>query len=87
MNDDELLTRHLNGDLDGAELGAFLSRVQESPELRRKLASLALHETLLAEVVREGRRGGEAAPSRRLADPRRGGPHARGPGRRPVVCP
>jgi hypothetical protein len=55
MNDDEALERHLNGDLDGAELAAFLTRVQESAELRRKLASRALQETLLAEVVREGR--------------------------------
>jgi hypothetical protein len=67
MTDDELLERHLNGDLDGAELGAFLSRVQESPELRRKLAARALEETLLAEVVREGRVA--AAPRRRLAWP------------------
>ena len=67
MNDDELLIRHLNGDLDGSELGAFLSRVQESPELRRKLASLALHETLLAEVVREGRV--VAKPRRRVGWP------------------
>jgi hypothetical protein len=55
MNDDEMLERHLNGDLDGADLGAFLARVQASPELRRKLAAWALEETLLAEVVREGR--------------------------------
>jgi hypothetical protein len=55
MNDDEMLERHLNGDLDGAELRAFLARVQESPELRLRLASRSLEETLLAEVVREGR--------------------------------
>lgn len=55
MNDEELLARHLSGDLDGAELASFLARVQDSPELRRKLASCALEEMLLAEVVREGR--------------------------------
>jgi len=62
MNDEELLQRHLNGDLDGAELGDFLTRVGESPELRRALAARALEETLLAEVAREGR---VAATSRR----------------------
>jgi hypothetical protein len=55
MNDHEMLERHLSGDLDGAELAAFLARVQESPELRRELAARSLEETLLAEVVREGR--------------------------------
>lgn len=55
MRDDELLERHLNGDLDGAELADFLARVQGSPELRRTLASRALEEILLAEVVKEGR--------------------------------
>jgi len=67
MNDDELLQRHLNGDLDGAELGSFLARVQESPELRRKLAARSLEETLLAEVVREGRVA--AKPKRRIGWP------------------
>jgi len=67
MNDDDLLARHLNGDLDGAELGSFLARLQDSPALRRKLASLALHEALLAEVVREGRV--VAKPRRRVAWP------------------
>lgn len=67
MTDDDLLHRHLNGDLDGAELGAFLVRLQESPELRRRLASRALEETLLAEVVREGRV--VAAPRRRVGWP------------------
>lgn len=55
MTDADLLERHLNGDLDGAELAAFLARVQESPDLARKLAARSLEETLLAEVVREGR--------------------------------
>jgi len=55
MNDHEFLERHLNGDLDGPELEAFLRRLQESPRLRLELASRALEETLLAEVVREGR--------------------------------
>jgi hypothetical protein len=64
MTDDELLERHLSGDLEGAELAAFLARVQASPELRRRLADRALEETLLAEVVREGRVS--AAPRRRI---------------------
>jgi hypothetical protein len=67
MTDDDLLERHLNGDLDGAELAGFLARVQESPELRRALAARALEETLLAEVVREGRVA--ARPRRRVAGP------------------
>lgn len=67
MNDHELLQRHLNGDLDGAELAAFLARVQESPELRRMLAARSLEETLLAEVVREGRAA--VKPKRRMTWP------------------
>lgn len=55
MTDRDLLHRHLNGDLDGGELRRFVARLQESPELRKSLAELALEETLLAEVVREGR--------------------------------
>lgn len=67
MNDDELLERHLNGDLDGRELADLLARLQGSPELRRKLAARALDETLLAEVVREGRVA--KTSSRRIAWP------------------
>ncbi|HLY07953.1 MAG TPA: prenyltransferase/squalene oxidase repeat-containing protein [Planctomycetota bacterium] len=67
MRDDELLERHLNGDLDGPERESFLARLQESPELRRKLASRALEETLIAEVVREGRV--VSTPPRRVAWP------------------
>ncbi len=57
MTSDEkdLLHRHLNGDLDAAEQAAFLARLQSSPELRRELASHAFDETLLSEIVLEGR--------------------------------
>jgi hypothetical protein len=51
----DLLHRHLNGDLDAAEQAAFLSRLQSSPALRRALASHAFDETLLSELVLEGR--------------------------------
>jgi hypothetical protein len=64
MNADEkdLLHRHLNGDFDASEQAAFFARLEESPELRRELASLALDESLLSEIVLE---------KRTLARPRR----------------
>jgi hypothetical protein len=52
---DDLLHRHLNGDLDPAEQAAFLERLKDSPELRRALAARAIDETLLSDLVREGR--------------------------------
>jgi hypothetical protein len=57
MNADEkdLLHRHLNGDLDAAEQAAFFARLEASPELRRELASLALDEALISELVLEKR--------------------------------
>jgi hypothetical protein len=67
MKNDEALERHLNGDLDGVELGAYLSSLEGSPELLRELTSRALEETLLAEVVREGRVA--AKPRRRMEWP------------------
>jgi ferric-dicitrate binding protein FerR (iron transport regulator) len=51
----ELLHRHLNGDLDAAEQAAFFARLEASPELRRELASLALDEALISELVLEKR--------------------------------
>src|SRR5436190_1548470 len=65
MNSDEkdLLHRHLNGDLDASEQAAFFARLQASPELRRELASLALDESLLSEIVLEKRT--VARPKRR----------------------
>ena len=61
LNMDELLHRHLNGDLDPAEEAAFLGRLKNSHELRRELAEHALDETLLSDLVREGR---VSAPAR-----------------------
>jgi ferric-dicitrate binding protein FerR (iron transport regulator) len=57
MNAEErdLLHRHLNGDLNASEEAAFFARLQTSPELRRELASQALDETLLSELILEGR--------------------------------
>jgi hypothetical protein len=57
MNAEEkaLLHRHLNGDLDASEQAAFFARLQSSPELRRELASQAMDEMLVSEVVLEGR--------------------------------
>jgi hypothetical protein len=52
---DDLLHRHLNGDLDAAEEAAFLARLKDSPELRRELAARAIDETLLSDLIREGR--------------------------------
>jgi hypothetical protein len=65
MNAEEkdLLHRHLNGDLDASEQAAFFARLQDSPELRRELASLALDESLLSELVLEKRT--VARPKRR----------------------
>jgi hypothetical protein len=62
--DRDLLHRHLNGDLRGAELEAFFAKLKESPELRRELASFATDEALLSEVVLENR---HRAPKRRTA--------------------
>jgi len=67
MSDRELLHRHLNGDLDDGELRHLMTRLEATPEFRRMLAELALEETLLAEVVREGRVA--ARPKPRLAWP------------------
>ncbi len=53
--DEELLHRHLNGDLDAADEAAFLARLQESPDLMRALAARTLDETLISDLVREGR--------------------------------
>jgi len=57
MNADEkdLLHRHLNGDLDASEQAAFFAQLQTSSEMRRELASLALDESLLSEIVLEKR--------------------------------
>lgn len=68
MNAEEkdLLHRHLNGDLDPGAQASFLSRLQSSPELRRELASHALDETLLSELVLEGRTAAKV-PARRRA--------------------
>jgi hypothetical protein len=65
MNAEEkdLLHRHLNGDLDASEQAAFFARLQASAELRRELASLALDESLLSEIVLEKRT--TARPKRR----------------------
>src|SRR5689334_15058413 len=67
MNAEEkdLLSRHLNGDLDAAEQAAFLARLQASPELRRELASHAMDEALISELVLEKR------PAARLVSRRR----------------
>ena len=62
----DLLHRHLNGDLDAGEQAAFLARLQSSAELRRELASHALDETLISELVLEGRPVAKA-PARRRA--------------------
>ncbi len=62
-DDKDLLHRHLNGDLDAKEQATFFARLQESPELRRELASLALDESLLSELVLEKRSA--ARPRRR----------------------
>ena len=59
----DLLHRHLNGDLRGAELEAFFATLKESPELRRALASFATDEALLSEVVLEER---HRVPKRRF---------------------
>jgi hypothetical protein len=69
MNAEEkdLLHRHLNGDLDAAEQAAFFARLQESPDLRRELASHALDESLLSEIVLEKR--SIARPRRRSGAP------------------
>ena len=61
----DLLHRHLNGDLDPAEQAAFLTRLQASPDLRRALASHALDETLLSELVLEGRPASKIPAQRR----------------------
>jgi hypothetical protein len=61
----DLLHRHLNGDLDAGEQAAFLQRLQSSPELRRELASHAFDETLLSELVLEGRPAAKAPARRR----------------------
>lgn len=57
MNAEEkdLLHRHLNGDLSAAEQAGFIARLQDSPELRRALAAQAFDETLVSELVLEGR--------------------------------
>jgi hypothetical protein len=67
MNADErdLLHRHLNGDLNASEQAVFFARLQASPELRRELASSALDEMLLSEIVLEKRP--VARPARRRA--------------------
>jgi hypothetical protein len=62
----DLLHRHLNGDLDGAEQAAFLARLQSSPELRRELASHALDEMLVSELVLEGRPAAKEPARRRV---------------------
>jgi len=66
MNAEEkdLLHRHLNGDLDASEQAAFFGRLQSSPELRRELASHAMDEMLISELVLEGRTA-VRAPARR----------------------
>ncbi len=53
--DRDLLHRHLNGDLRGAEQEAFFARLTASPELRRALATFSIDEALLSEVVLEDR--------------------------------
>jgi squalene-hopene cyclase-like protein len=67
MNAEEkdLLHRHLNGDLDASEQAAFFSRLQSSTELRRELASHAMDEMLLSELVLEGRTAAKAPARRR----------------------
>jgi ferric-dicitrate binding protein FerR (iron transport regulator) len=57
MNAEEkdLLHRHLNGDLDASEQAAFFARLQASAELRRELASHAVDETLISEILLEKR--------------------------------
>lgn len=62
----DLLHRHLNGDLDASEQADFLARLQASPELQRRLATLAFDETLVSELVLEGRTAAKA-PARRRA--------------------
>lgn len=68
MSSDEkdLLHRHLNGDLDAAGQADFFARLQASAELRRELASLAMDEMLVSELVLEGRSAAKA-PARRRA--------------------
>lgn len=53
--DQDLLHRHLNGDLDAAETASFFARVRDSADLRRALAERAIDESLLSEIVLEGR--------------------------------
>jgi hypothetical protein len=52
---EDLLQRHLNGDLDDAGEAEFLDRLKGSPDLRRALASQAVDETLLSEIFQERR--------------------------------
>jgi len=52
---EDLLQRHLNGDLDDAGEAEFLKRLKSSPDLRRALASRAIDETLLSEIFQEER--------------------------------
>jgi hypothetical protein len=67
MNAEEkdLLHRHLNGDLDASEQAAFYARLQSSPELRRELASHAVDEMLISELLLEGRTAARAPMPRR----------------------
>jgi ferric-dicitrate binding protein FerR (iron transport regulator) len=74
--DRELLHRHLNGDLRGAEQAAFFARLRASPELRRELASYATDEALLSEAILEERHVARL-PGRR--------PESRRPGRATVA--
>ena len=52
---EDLLQRHLNGDLDDAGEAEFLERLEGSPDLRRALASRAIDDTLLSEIFQEQR--------------------------------
>jgi hypothetical protein len=54
---EDLLQRHLNGDLDDAGEAEFLERLKGSPDLRRALASQAIDEALLSEIFQERRAG------------------------------
>jgi hypothetical protein len=68
MNADErdLLHRHLNGDLNASEQALFFARLQASPELRQALASQAMDEALLSEIILEGRPVARASGRRRI---------------------
>ena len=52
---EDLLQRHLNGDLDDAGEAEFLDLLKSSPDLRRALAARAIDETLLSEIFQEQR--------------------------------